>query len=75
MGLGILLSFVGLKMLAHHYLALIGFGTLSSLAVIIGILVISIGLSLAFPEKNQKTYKEEFHSWVIFRYWRGGMCM
>lgn len=54
MGLGILLSFVGLKMLAHHYLALIGFGTLSSLAVIIGILVISIGLSLAFPEKKSE---------------------
>jgi tellurite resistance protein TerC len=54
MGLGILLSFVGLKMLGHHYLALIGFGTLSSLAVIIGILVISIGLSLAFPEKKSE---------------------
>lgn len=54
MGLGILLSFVGLKMLAHHYLALFGFGTLSSLAVIIGILVISIGLSLAFPEKKSE---------------------
>ena len=54
MGLGILLSFVGLKMLAHHYLELIGFGTLSSLAVIIGILVISIGLSLAFPEKKSE---------------------
>ena len=54
MGLGILLSFVGLKMLAHHYLELIGFGTLSSLTVIIGILVISIGLSLAFPEKKSE---------------------
>jgi tellurite resistance protein TerC len=54
MGLGVLLSFVGLKMLAHHYLELIGFGTLSSLAVIIGILVISIGLSLAFPEKKSE---------------------
>jgi tellurite resistance protein TerC len=54
MGLGVLLSFVGLKMLAHHYLEQIGFGTLSSLAVIIGILVISIGLSLAFPEKKSE---------------------
>jgi tellurite resistance protein TerC len=54
MGLGVLLSFVGLKMLAHHYLELIGFGTLSSLVVIIGILVISIGLSLAFPEKKSE---------------------
>jgi tellurite resistance protein TerC len=41
-------------MLAHHYLELIGFGTLSSLVVIIGILVISIGLSLAFPEKKSE---------------------
>ena len=54
MGLGVLLSFVGLKMLAHHYLDAMGFGTLSSLAVIIGILVISIGLSLAFPEKKSE---------------------
>ncbi|NQW75597.1 MAG: TerC/Alx family metal homeostasis membrane protein, partial [Cytophagales bacterium] len=38
MGLGVLLSFVGLKMLGHHYLTEIGFGTLSSLAVIVGIL-------------------------------------
>lgn len=54
MGLGVLLSFVGLKMLAHSYLEHIGFGTLSSLSVIIGILVISIGLSLAFPEKKSE---------------------
>jgi tellurite resistance protein TerC len=53
-GLGVLLSFVGLKMLAHHYLEAWGFGTLASLAVIIGILVISIGLSLAFPEKKSE---------------------
>jgi len=53
-GLGVLLSFVGLKMLAHHYLEAWGFGTLASLAVIIGILVISIGLSLAFLEKKSE---------------------
>jgi len=53
-GLGFLLSFVGLKMLAHHYLEAWGFGTLASLAVIIGILVISIGLSLAFLEKKSE---------------------
>jgi len=50
-GLGVLLSFVGLKMLGHHYLTEIGFGTLSSLAVIVGILATSIILSLLFPEK------------------------
>ena len=53
MGLGVLLSFVGLKMLGHHYLTEIGFGTLSSLAVIVGILATSIILSLLFPEKNE----------------------
>ena len=53
MGLGVLLSFVGLKMLGHHYLTEIGFGTLSSLAVIVGILATSIILSLLFPEKKE----------------------
>ena len=52
-GLGGLLSFVGLKMLGHHYLSEIGFGTLSSLAVIVGILATSIILSLLFPEKKE----------------------
>lgn len=52
-GLGVLLSFVGLKMLAHHYLTEIGFGTLSSLAVIVGILATSIIFSLLFPEKKE----------------------
>ena len=52
-GLGVLLSFVGLKMLAHHYLTEIGFGTLSSLAVIVGILATSIIFSLLFPERKE----------------------
>jgi tellurite resistance protein TerC len=52
MGLGVLLSFVGLKMIGHHYLEQWGFGTLASLGVILGILTVSIGLSLAFPEKK-----------------------
>jgi tellurite resistance protein TerC len=52
MGLGVLLSFVGLKMIGHHYLEMWGFGTLASLGVILGILTVSIGLSLLFPEKK-----------------------
>ena len=55
-GLGVLLSFVGLKMLGHHYLTEIGFGTLSSLGVIVGILATSIIFSLIFPA--QKEVKE-----------------
>ena len=53
MGLGVLLSFVGGKMLAHSKLEEWGFGTLSSLGVIIGILIISILLSVLFPEKKK----------------------
>ena len=52
MGLGVLLSFVGLKMIGHHYLEQWGFGTLASMGVILGILSVSIGLSLAFPAKK-----------------------
>ncbi len=52
MGLGVLLSFVGLKMIGHHYLEQWGFGTLASLGVILGILSVSIGLSLIFPAKK-----------------------
>jgi tellurite resistance protein TerC len=52
MGLGVLLSFVGLKMIGHHYLEQWGFGTLASLGVILGILSVSIGLSLVFPAKK-----------------------
>jgi tellurite resistance protein TerC len=52
MGLGVLLSFVGLKMIFHHYLEQWGFGTLASLGVIVGILTASIGLSLLFPAKK-----------------------
>lgn len=53
MGLGVLLSFVGGKMLAHSKLEEWGFGTLSSLGVIVGILTISILLSVLFPEKKE----------------------
>ncbi|MFM6948086.1 MAG: TerC/Alx family metal homeostasis membrane protein [Aquirufa sp.] len=54
MGLGVLLSFVGIKMLAHSFLEKIGFGTLSSLAVIIVILAVSIILSILMPEKKSE---------------------
>jgi tellurite resistance protein TerC len=53
MGLGVLLSFVGGKMLAHSKLEEWGFSTLASLSVIIGILTISILLSVIFPEKKK----------------------
>jgi tellurite resistance protein TerC len=51
-GLGVLLSFVGAKMIFHHQLESIGFQNHHSLYVILGILGISILASLAFPEKK-----------------------
>lgn len=57
MGLSVLLTFIGLKLLAHHWLEIIGFKTAHSLYVILGILTLSIVLSLLIPEK--KTEIEE----------------
>jgi tellurite resistance protein TerC len=51
-GLGVLLVFIGGKMLAHSYLESIGFKTVYSLYVILGILTISILASVVFPEKK-----------------------
>ncbi|MFC0185501.1 tellurite resistance protein TerC [Pseudarcicella hirudinis] len=51
-GLAVLLTFIGIKMLAHHYLEAFGFTTIHSLYVIIGILGVSIGASLLFPKKE-----------------------
>lgn len=50
-GLAILLIFIGVKMLAHHWLVLIGFTTAHSLIIIVSILVISVVASLLFPQK------------------------
>jgi len=51
-GLAILLMFIGVKMLAHHWLQEWGFTTIHSLFVILGILTISVVASLAFPKKE-----------------------
>jgi tellurite resistance protein TerC len=52
-GLSFLLIFIGAKMLGHHYLQQIGFKTVYSLYVILGILTISIVASLLFPKKAE----------------------
>ena len=52
-GLAALLTFIGLKMLGHHYLEEWGFTTSHSLIVIISILGLSILFSLIFPEKRK----------------------
>lgn len=52
-GLGVLLTFIGVKMLIHHWLTEWGFSNQHSLMVIVGILAISIIASLLFPPKDE----------------------
>jgi tellurite resistance protein TerC len=53
-GLGVLLTFIGVKMLAHTWLHDIGFTNVHSLLVIVGILAVSIVASLLFPPKKEE---------------------
>lgn len=52
-GLAILLVFIGVKMLGHHWLSEWGFTTVHSLFVILGILTTSVVASLVFPKKHK----------------------
>jgi len=52
-GLGVLLVFIGGKMLAHKPLEAMGFETVYSLYIILGILAVSILASVVFPEKKE----------------------
>jgi tellurite resistance protein TerC len=52
LGLAVLLSFIGLKMIGHHYLEQWGFKTIYSLYVIVGILGVAIVASWLFPPKE-----------------------
>ena len=52
-GLSVLLTFIGLKLLAHHWLEMIGFKTAHSLIIVVGILFGSIILSMIIPEKKE----------------------
>jgi len=56
-GLGVLLSYIGAKMLGHHYLEARGFKTVYSLYIIVAILGIAIGASLLFPKKERSGSK------------------
>lgn len=53
-GLGVLLCFIGIKMIGHEFFHL-EISTQASLIVILGILVGSILFSLLFPQKRQST--------------------
>ncbi|MGZ5197628.1 MAG: TerC family protein, partial [Kaistella sp.] len=52
-GLSVLLTFIGTKMLLHSYLEVWGFTTSHSLIIIVGILGLSILFSLIFPEQKK----------------------
>lgn len=51
-GLALLLTYIGAKMLAHHWLKDVGFTNAHSLYIIISILAISVIASLLFPKKK-----------------------
>ena len=51
-GLSFLLVFIGIKMLAHHWLTEWGFTTTHSLFVILAILTTSVVASLVFPKQK-----------------------
>ncbi len=54
LGLSVLLIFIGVKMLGHHWLASWGFTTTHSLFVILAILTFSVVASLMFPKKHNR---------------------
>lgn len=53
-GLSVLLTFIGIKMLAHSYLETWGFTTAHSLIIIVSILGASILFSLIFPKREKE---------------------
>lgn len=52
-GLSVLLVFIGMKMLIHHWLKGIGFETAHFLYIVVGILGIGMLASLIFPKKKK----------------------
>ncbi|MDR1005396.1 MAG: TerC/Alx family metal homeostasis membrane protein [Bacteroidales bacterium] len=53
-GLSALLCFIGVKMLAEHWLHQIGFEVIHSLIIIVAILTISIVASVLIPQRKEK---------------------
>jgi tellurite resistance protein TerC len=58
-GLGILLAFIGTKMLLEDWFASIGFNNIISLGIILSILAVSILLSILFPKKTVNTMENQ----------------
>jgi tellurite resistance protein TerC len=57
-GLSFLLVFIGFKMVAHDWLKSVGFETVYSLYIILGILGTSIAASVLFKPKSEKASEE-----------------
>ena len=53
-GLSILLTFIGVKMLIGNWLKVVGFTTADSLYIVLMILIVSIGASVIFPKKIEE---------------------
>ncbi len=58
-GLSVLLTFIGVKMLVHDPLKEIGFKTVHSLYIILGILAVSILVSILFPPREKVIEKDQ----------------
>jgi tellurite resistance protein TerC len=58
-GLGVLMLFIGLKMMFHKWMHDWGFSTEHSLYTILGILLLSIVASLIFPKAKEKEQRLE----------------
>lgn len=54
MGLGVLLAFIGTKMLFEEWFTSIGFNNMISLMIILSILSVSVLLSIFFPKKKSE---------------------
>jgi tellurite resistance protein TerC len=57
-GLSILLTFIGLKLLFNHWLKEWGFTTAYSLYIVLGILVISVLISILYPKQENNNISE-----------------
>ena len=55
-GLAVLLTFIGAKMLTGEYAQHLGLTTVNSLLVILLILMVSVVASLIFPQKKQAVH-------------------
>jgi tellurite resistance protein TerC len=58
-GVSLLLVFVGIKLIAHEWLDHVGYKPVYSLYIILGILILSILLSILIPKKERSVIQSE----------------